>query len=290
MQSQVAAVLVTHNSEQWITKTISSVLQQTQAPVNIVIIDDRSTDDTMKILEKQQGLSPIPFTIQQASSSARNITTRIASNFVQGVQLAANLGADLVVLGDHDDTWHPDRISRQCVLLDQQPQALMVASDGNLVGSGAVGSSEGTIRGTFPVPSDWQGLTPVEQLCYTLRHSIATGGASMLRPRHFAGGLEVPKGWLHDRWWSLVAVVRSGMIIDEGIVIDYLVQAGQQVGLRTGNQTKSGASRLAGAAPNPVQSLRKLGDLHEHLRPLAQSNQLRAQLSWVQLMRSLISS
>ena len=76
MQSQVAAVLVTHNSEQWIAKTIASVLQQTQAPVNIVIIDDRSTDDTMKILEQQQGLSPIPFTIQQASSSARNIATQ----------------------------------------------------------------------------------------------------------------------------------------------------------------------------------------------------------------------
>jgi len=284
MQSQVAAVLVTHNSAQWITKTITSVLQQTQAPVNIVIIDDRSTDDTMKILEQQQGLSPIPFTIQPASSSARNITTRIASNFVQGVQLAANLGADLVVLGDHDDIWHPDRISRQCALLDQQPQALMVASDGNLVGA------EGTLRGTFPVPSDWQSITPVEQLCYTLRHSIATGGASMLRPRHFAGGLGVPKGWLHDRWWSLVAVVRSGMLIDEGIVIDYLVQAGQQVGLDTGSQTKSGASRLAGAAPNPVQSLRKLGDLHERLRPLAQSNQLRAQLSWAQLVRSLLGS
>ncbi len=284
MQSQVAAVLVTHNSEQWIAKTITSVLQQTQAPVNIVIIDDRSTDDTMKILERQQGLSPIPFTIQQASSSARNVTTRIASNFVQGVQLAANLGADLVVLGDHDDWWHPDRIARQCALLDQQPQALMVASDGNLAGA------EGSLRDTFPVPSDWQGLTPVDQLRFTLRHSIATGGASMLRPRHFAGGLDVPKGWLHDRWWSLVAVVRSGMIIDEGIVIDYLVQAGQQVGLRTGSQTKSGASRLAGAAPNPVQSLRKLGDLHEHLRPLAQSKQLRAQLSWLQLVRSLVSS
>ncbi|MFZ4497472.1 MAG: glycosyltransferase, partial [Candidatus Nanopelagicales bacterium] len=51
MQSQVAAVLVTHNSEQWIAKTITSVLKQTQAPVNIVIINDRSTDDTMKILE-----------------------------------------------------------------------------------------------------------------------------------------------------------------------------------------------------------------------------------------------
>ncbi len=284
MQSQVAAVIVTHNSAQWITKTISSVLQQTQAPVNIVIIDDRSTDDTMKILERQQGLSPIPFTIQPASSSARNITTRIASNFVQGVQSAANLGADLVVLGDHDDTWHPDRISRQCALLDQQPQALMVASDGNLVGA------EGTLRGTFPVPSDWQGLTPVEQLRYTLRHSIATGGASMLRPRHFAGGLDVPKGWLHDRWWSLVAVVRGGMLIDEGIVIDYLVQAGQQVGLRTGSQTNSGAGRLAGAAPNPVQSLRKLGDLHERLRPLAQSKQLQAQLSWAQLVRSLLGN
>ena len=290
MQSRVAAVLVTHNSQQWITETIASVLTQTQAPMSIVVIDDRSTDNTINLLEQQAALSAIPFHVRQSTSSSRNITTRIASNFVQGVQVAADLGADLVALGDHDDTWQPDRIARQCELLDQHPQALMVASDGNLVGSGRLDNWEGTLRGTFPVPSDWPSLGPVEQLRYTLRQSIATGGASMLRPRNFAGGLQVPSGWLHDRWWSLVAVVRSGMIIDEGIVIDYLVQDGQQVGLDTGSQNKSGASRLAGAAPNPVQSLRKLGDLHEHLRPLAQSNQLRAQLSWVQLMRSLISS
>jgi hypothetical protein len=112
----------------------------------------------------------------------------------------------------------------------------------------------------------------------------------MLRPRNFAGGLQVPSGWLHDRWWSLVAVVRSGMIIDEGIVIDYLVQAGQQVGLATGGQGKPLAGRLATAAASPVRGARKLADLHEHLRPLAQSKELRAQLSWVRLVRNLSSN
>ncbi len=289
MRSRVAAVLVTHDAGQWIEKTIASVLTQTQAPMSIVVIDDRSTDNTINLLEQQAARSAIPFTIQQAASSARNLTTRIASNFVQGVQLAAGLGADLVVLGDHDDSWLPGRIARQCELLDNHPQALMVASDGNLVGSGRLGGVAGTLRGTFPVPGAWPSLTPVEQLRYTLRHSIATGGASMLRPRHFAGGLEVPIGWLHDRWWSLVAVVRAGMVIDEGIVIDYLVQSGQQVGLATGGQDRSGAGRLGGAATSPMQGLRKLVDLHERLRPLAQGKEIHAQLGWARLVRSLTS-
>ncbi|MDA3022466.1 MAG: glycosyltransferase [Actinomycetota bacterium] len=287
MQSRVAAVLVTHNSQRWIAETIASVLSQTQAPVAIVVVDDRSTDNTINLLEQQAALSAIPFYIRQSTSSSRNITTRIAGNFVQGVQVAADLGADLVALGDHDDTWQPKRIARQCELLDQQPQALMVASDGNLVASGQLDNLEGTLRGTFPVPIQWPSLTPVEQLRYTLRRSIATGGASMLRPRHFAGGLQVPSGWLHDRWWSLVAVVRGGMVIDEGIVINYLIQGGQQVGLATGGQDKSGAGRLAAAAASPVRGMRKLADLHEHLRPLAQSKELRAQLSWLRLVRNL---
>ncbi len=78
-----------------------------------------------------------------------------------------------------------------------------------------------------------------ERMRTALRTSVATGGASMIRPARFPR-LDVPEGWLHDRWWSLVATGRDGLLVDREPVIDYRVQPGQQVGLDAGAQGRSG--------------------------------------------------
>ena len=274
MESLVAAMVVTHNSQAWIQQTIASISLQSKAPMALVVIDDHSADNTIGLIRAQTSDSNFPLVIQPSKSTSKDITTRIAMNFIQGVQAAADLGADLVALGDHDDIWRPDRLERQSALLDQTPHALMVASDGILLGA------DGTLRGVFPVPPNWPRVKPSDQLRYALRHSLATGGASMIRPRTFAGGLEVPKGWLHDRWWSLVAVAREGMLLDDGFAIDYRVQEGQQVGLDTGSQQSSTKIRAKGAIGRPFASMRKVRDLHEHLKPQAKTSALRSELRW----------
>jgi hypothetical protein len=103
---------------------------------------------------------------------------------------------------------------------------------------------------------------------YALRHSVATGGASMIRPATFPD-LSVPEGWLHDRWWSLVATARGGLLVDPGSVIDYRVQPGQQVGLDGSSQRHGGLVRLSSLARHGRRSLRKERDLRRLLRPMA---------------------
>jgi len=125
-----------------------------------------------------------------------------------------------------------------------------------------------TLRDAFPVPATWDGLAPADRMRYALRHSVATGGASMIRPAAFPE-LSVPQGWLHDRWWSLVATVREGMLIDQEAVIDYRVQPGQQVGLDSAAQRHGGLARMAALARNGRRSVRKERDLRRLLRPMA---------------------
>ena len=48
--------------------------------------------------------------------------------------------------------------------------------------------------------------------------------------------INVPEGWLHDRWWSLAATAQGRMALDTKIVIDYRISPEQQVGLDTANQ------------------------------------------------------
>ena len=103
----------------------------------------------------------------------------------------------------------------------------MLASNGS--------TPTGTLRTTFPIPADFNDLSHGDQWRYVAKHSVATGGACALAPNRLSS-LDVPPGWLHDRWWSLRAVREGSLWIDPEIVIDYRVTSQQQVGLDTGGQ------------------------------------------------------
>jgi glycosyltransferase involved in cell wall biosynthesis len=224
----IAAVLVTHNAERWLEETLTSVLAQSTTPDRIVIVDDHSTDRTRDVITDVLGDDA---TVLASNATTRDPSTRIAANFVQGVR-AAN--ADIVVLGDHDDVWLPERIAHQVDALERNPAVAMVASTATLIDENGRLLS-GTLRGTFPVPATYSTWARPLQITYALTHSIATGGVSALRPAALAA-LDVPGGWLHDRWWSLRAVAHGRFLLDDGIVAHYRVTSGQQVGLQTANQ------------------------------------------------------
>lgn len=280
----IAAVLVTHNSERWLKATLDSIEHQTRRPDRIIVIDDNSTDGTSKILS-DHGITPI-----KAGTTATETVTRIAQNFQQGIREARD--ADIVVLGDHDDIWHPTRVERQAALLQGSntnagTSTLMVASDGTLVDE--IGAPiGGTLRTTFPVDANWNGLPADQQLRFALKHSLATGGASAIKPGYFAEQ-EIPEGWLHDRWWSLLATVRLGMLIDHEAVIDYRVQASQQVGLARGTQAMSASAKTKIRAKSMGASVKRAKDLHSILGAQCTTPSLRAELSWSRLLKAGLS-
>ena len=225
----IAAVLVTHNSQHYLIETLTSIENQSQAAGITIAIDDSSTDQTPAVLANRG------FTVHRATSSAQDVTTRIAQNFQQGLRAAINAGADIVILGDHDDIWHRTRIEHQVAILEERPTTALLASDGFLIDEHGA-AVPGTIRSTFPVSDNFTELPLRAQLAYAMRHSIATGGACAVRPSALADWT-VPAGWLHDRWWSLAALRARRFVLDSTPVIDYRLSPDQQVGLDTANQS-----------------------------------------------------
>ncbi len=229
-----AGVIVTHNSERFLPALLASIADQTRPLDQLIVIDDRSTDATTSILS-EHGIMPT-----RASSAATDLSTRIAENFAQGVRKTP-AGA-VVILGDHDDVWRPGRVAHQMHAFEQAPLLAMLASDGEV-------NEQETLRTTFPIPADWSDMSKAKQFTYALRHSIATGGASAIRPVNLTD-IEVPRGWLHDRWWSLAATAQGRMALDTEIVIDYRITPEQQVGLDSANQNAGRLAWLSGHARN----------------------------------------
>jgi len=132
------------------------------------------------------------------------------------------------------------------------PAFAMLASDGTT-------GADQTLRSTFPVPANWNALGKREQMTYVVKHSIATGGASAIRPSLLPK--TIPAGWLHDRWWSLAATKSSAMFVDPTRVIEYRISAGQQVGLDQAGQQDSTLNWAKRHVANTGTSLKRSADL-----------------------------
>ena len=96
----VTVIIPTYNRADKVIHAISSVLQQTYQPVEIIVVDDGSTDNTRSIVEKIPGVTYI-YKDNGGQASARN----------EGLKNAT--GAIIASL-DSDDIWYPHFLER-CV-------------------------------------------------------------------------------------------------------------------------------------------------------------------------------
>lgn len=278
MTTSVAVALVTRNAAPWVDGLAASIQAQTQAPGAIVIVDDHSTDDTRARIREAFGSTAE--VIPSLSTASRRID-RIADNFSQAVRACS--GFDVVILGDHDDVWLPDRIAHQAGCLGAlPPTALMIASDGVLVDERG-DPLGGTLRTNFRLPGTL-GDDPRTILRLALTHLVATGGASAIRPSEYPS-LAVPPGWLHDRWWSLVAAARGGLMIDDQPVIHYRVHRGQEAGLDRASHGSGPRGKLLRVGP--LTAARKLHDFRRFLVPLADGDALADELRLLALAKTM---
>lgn len=277
--TRVAAVLVTSNSERWLEPTLASVRDQDRPADAIVIVDDASSDGTRAVIDRVLGERA-----RVVASRARSTdkTSRIAANFRQGLQEVRDCG--IAVLGDHDDVWHPHRIAHQVEVLDVWRDIELLASDGRLVDVDGA-PVPGSLRTAFPVPADFNEMSPALQVRTVIRRSVATGGASAVRPEAFAD-VEIPPGWLHDRWWSLVAAARGSLRVDVDAVIDYRVSPEQEVGLDRGHQARSAVQRLRTGLASAGSTMSRIRDLQGLSRYATPSTS--AEFAGSRLLRTLM--
>lgn len=113
---RVSVVIPVYNREATVAAAVESCLAQTFGDVEIVVVDDGSTDRTLEVLN---GFGPRIKLISQTNGgvgAARNAGTRAASG-------------EYVALMDSDDLAMPGRLSLQAGLLATRPDIILVSSD-----------------------------------------------------------------------------------------------------------------------------------------------------------------
>jgi glycosyltransferase involved in cell wall biosynthesis len=103
----VSVVMPAYNAEHTIRSGLRSVLNQTFGQLDIIVVDDGSTDNTAAIAAAIAAADPRVRVIQQTNAG-------VAAARNEGVLQAKG---DLVAFIDADDLWHPAKIDKQVALL-----------------------------------------------------------------------------------------------------------------------------------------------------------------------------
>jgi glycosyltransferase involved in cell wall biosynthesis len=112
----VSVLIPAYNAARFIGRTIESALAQTYPQVEVIVVDDCSTDETAAVVARYP-VKLIKHWRNQGQSAAFNTAIAHASG-------------EFVALLDADDLWSPIKLQRCVEELDRNPGALLVYTNG----------------------------------------------------------------------------------------------------------------------------------------------------------------
>lgn len=106
--TKISVIIPAYNCAQYIIETIESVKAQTYPYIEIIIVDDGSTDNTLNIIRPYISNNSIKYFRQsnKGPSSARN----------RGILLSTG---DVIAFLDADDHWLPDKLQQSIDFMEQ---------------------------------------------------------------------------------------------------------------------------------------------------------------------------
>ena len=183
----VTVVIPAYNATRYIAETIDTVLAQTYRNFEVVVVDDGSTDGTIKLITEL---------------GQRDSRIKLVSQANRGVSAARNTGierakGEYIAILDADDLWEPTKLEKQVNSLDTHPRAglcytwtAMADTEGKATGRIIASHAEGDV---------WLPLTEMNIVC--------CGSNPMIRRVCFDGvglfdeELLFSEDW--DMWWRI---------------------------------------------------------------------------------------
>lgn len=115
-QAEIFVFVPSYNHAPFIEKCLRSIFKQTLAPQKLLVIDDGSRDDSVKIIERT--LKDCPFNCELTARENRGLCATLNEGF------AASSGKYFAYLGS-DDVWLPRFLEARAKLLDSRETAVL---------------------------------------------------------------------------------------------------------------------------------------------------------------------
>lgn len=120
----ISVVITTYNGEQYIKEQINSIINQSFNDIEILILDDKSEDNTLEIIKNYEKRFSFIKVIQNEKRLG------VIKNFEKGIFLAKG---DFIALSDQDDIWDKDKLLIQYNAIKNYKIPAMVHSDLSII-------------------------------------------------------------------------------------------------------------------------------------------------------------
>ena len=205
-------VMPAFNSERTIDAAIKSAMAQTHRDIELIVVDDGSTDSTPNLISAWESRDPRVRAIRQANrgpAAARNAALKLARGRLVGFL-------------DSDDLWMPDYVAEVTAALDREPGASFAYPD-----SWLYDERNGRIRKLtslehyHPLPP--AGATAEDFLTHLARMNFVSNSSTCRRAAleavgGFDEGLVAAEDW--DLWLRLAAGAGPGVRPTHPLIIN----------------------------------------------------------------------
>lgn len=161
---RVSVVIPTYNYARYVPEAINSVLAQSFEELEVIVVDDGSTDKTVEILRAFSGQIRNIRQEHRGLSAARNTGIRAARG-------------QYVAFLDSDDLWLPEKVSLQVARLDAEPEVGLVYCEALLFDDSA--------PATLTLHSYWASHPSGRILPWLVRQNVVPSPTPMVRRELF---------------------------------------------------------------------------------------------------------
>ena len=194
----ISVCIVTFNGESFIERQLKSILSQTHLPDEIILLDDFSDDNTVKIAKKMLQNSGLNFII------LKNIyRLGINRSFEKCFSKATS---EIIVISDQDDFWFKDRLLNIKNNFKKNPSIELISLNAFIEVSGIV--SKKTVNDHYPYTSS---------TLINLAKNRFTGCQIAIKRNFLETLYPFPKDFIcyYDHWISQFSLIRkTTMYID----------------------------------------------------------------------------
>ncbi len=224
---KISVVIPTYNREQTILRAVQSVLNQTYTDLEVLVVDDGSTDATGEVVSRIEDdrVRYIPLERNGGVANARNI----------GVQMSEG---EWLAFQDSDDSWREDKLEKQIAYAEKHPEY------GMIYGCYLTHFEDG--RELTAPPKPWPETMEGDLLNTLLVRNVIGAPTVLVRRQLFleSGGFDTAYKSLED-WEFVLRFARGHAIgfLPEVLMDVYLLQNG--VSSHAGNYYESRCRMLA---------------------------------------------
>lgn len=214
---KLSVAMCTYNGSKYVEEQLNSIINQTRAIDEIVIVDDASQDNTVEIVDRLLLASGIAYKL---------IINEKNMNFNASFQKCIRqCTGDIIFTADQDDVWDEHKVEIMTARFVENPRCVLCFSDGQVVDSNleiinpSVWDSMNYYRAGFRGAK----TTQEEYRCILMYRWLVSGTMMAVRRDFMEKSMPLPDSckddWIHDSWLSVMAPIYGDVaIVDEKLV------------------------------------------------------------------------